>query len=987
MSTSVLDRIREADRTGSTVLSLAGTRETELPATIGTLRRLRTLDLRHSRVRTLPPEIGALSRLEVIDANGGALTGLPAEIGRLRRLRELDLGGCPVREIPRQLWECAALRRLRLDGDFQQLPPGIGQLRHLEWLHIEPTCRLAWLPRGFSALPSLQELALAPAPDGALAGALFRLPRLLRLTVLGDGPVRLPPEIGQLGRLRELDLGDAIVTDLPTELADLPDLITLRARPDRLAEPLGELYQRGLPALLSYLRDEGRDGVPLYEIKVLLVGEGEVGKSSLVGAFHRHPFLVGRPTTHGIELSRLALPHPETPEVEITLRMWDFGGQEVYRITHQFFFSRRSLYLLVWKPRQGQDENAIEFWLRLIRLRIGRDARVLIVATHGDERQPEIDLPHLRAKFAPSLLGQWVVDNASGRGVAEIESELARQAARFPQMGRRLSRRWVAVRDALATFTEPQIPYATYHALCVQHQLDAGAERALIELLHDLGTVVHFSEDDGLRDIIVLQPEWLTRAIGYVLEDSQTRADGGVLDHARLREIWQSPAPDREQYPTAHHPYFLRLMEKFDVSYRLPENDRSLVAQLVPYQKPEVPWQEAPLRMPRVNTVSLICELSDEAPGLISWLTVRNYRFSTGLHWRRGVFLRHRAYHLEALIQLDDDRRLSLVVKGGAPVYFFSILRDAIEDLLRSRWPGLAYRLLVPCVNTLPDGPCRGTFPLTALDGFHRENRTVVACHTCLQDIDLWLLLHGFPAEQGPTFAALARQERRIAEIERSISAVHATVGHLEEIASHTALLLHGIRRMLAVEVADCPALVSICEVPRARYNPARLVTHQFQLSLWCEFPDQQHRCAHPGYPFTRSRDWFLRAGPYLGRLAMVLRLIPLTGAVTGLLGVLEPARTAEMARLKAEIDLMGAATNLLPGDRDTTPRPTLTGTPDVAVRGDEVAGFRAVRELLFALDPAREFAGLRRVVAESGDYLWVCPEHYLHYDPGLPEL
>jgi hypothetical protein len=61
--------------------------------------------------------------------------------------------------------------------------------------------------------------------------------------------------------------------------------------------------------------------------------------------------------------------------------------------------------------------------------------------------------------------------------------------------------------------------------------------------------------------------------------------------------------------------------------------------------------------------------------------------------------------------------------------------------------------------------------------------------------------------------------------------------------------------------------------------------------------------------------------------------------------------------------------------------------SPDAAFRGDEVTGFRAVRELLVALDPAREFAGLRRVVAESGDYLWVCPEHYLHYDPGLPEL
>lgn len=32
----------------------------------------------------------------------------------------------------------------------------------------------------------------------------------------------------------------------------------------------------------------------------------------------------------------------------IELTMWDFAGQEIYYSTHQFFMSKRSLYLLVW---------------------------------------------------------------------------------------------------------------------------------------------------------------------------------------------------------------------------------------------------------------------------------------------------------------------------------------------------------------------------------------------------------------------------------------------------------------------------------------------------------------------------------------------------------------------------------------------------------------------------------------------------------------
>jgi hypothetical protein len=45
------------------------------------------------------------------------------------------------------------------------------------------------------------------------------------------------------------------------------------------------------------------------------------------------------------------------------------------------------------------------------------------------------------------------------------------------------------------------------------------------------------------------------------------------------------------------------------------------------------------------------------------------------------------------------------------------------------------------------------------------------------------------------------------------------------------------------------------------------------------------------------------------------------------------------------------------------------------------------LRQLLLELDRPRAFGGMRRVVTPSGDVLWVCPEHYREYDPGLPVL
>ena len=52
-----------------------------------------------------------------------------------------------------------------------------------------------------------------------------------------------------------------------------------------------------------------------------------------------------------------------------------------------------------------------------------------------------------------------------------------------------------------------------------------------------------------------------------------------------------------------------------------------------------------------------------------------------------------------------------------------------------------------------------------------------------------------------------------------------------------------------------------------------------------------------------------------------------------------------------------------------------------------EGEALRALRALIFEHDPLRKFGGLRRVQAPSGDFLWVCPNHYTEYDPGLPAV
>src|SRR5205823_5909150 len=125
-------------------------------------------------------------------------------------------------------------------------------------------------------------------------------------------------------------------------------------------------------------------------------------------------------------------------------------------------------------------------------------------------------------------------------------------------MGEIISARWILARTELADRSEPYISRDELGTICSTYGLDAEQTHTLAALLHDLGHIIYYGDDEGLNQIVVLQPEWLTKAISYVLEDAPTRNANGVLYHGRLKEIWSGDS--ERYYPPRYHPYFLRLM-------------------------------------------------------------------------------------------------------------------------------------------------------------------------------------------------------------------------------------------------------------------------------------------------------------------------------------------------------------------------------------------------------------------------------------------
>ncbi len=175
----------------------------------------------------------------------------------------------------------------------------------------------------------------------------------------------------------------------------------------------------------------------------------------------------------------------------------------------------------------------------------------------------------------------------------------------------------------------------------------------------------------------------------------------GILLHAELPRIW---ATDEEgkAYPSDLYPAFLRLMERFYLSYQI-EFDapgdyakRSLIPQLLPYEPPAnlASWPITPA--PGQTQIEMVYRFDFLPEGIMSWFIVRTHRYTQNQHWRDGVVLAYQDHY--ARVELNPMKReLRLLAWGVQPHNFFTILMNTVDTIL-ARFEGLKVHRAIPCI-------------------------------------------------------------------------------------------------------------------------------------------------------------------------------------------------------------------------------------------------------------------------------------------------
>ncbi|HEV7646227.1 MAG TPA: COR domain-containing protein [Pyrinomonadaceae bacterium] len=477
----------------------------------------------------------------------------------------------------------------------------------------------------------------------------------------------IPDDISQLSKLEHLSLEENdinLITNVLEKLSALKGLY-LHNNP-RLGVPVELLgpthhqvmYENRRPAdpvdILEYTKRINANGRPLNEAKLILVGKGAVGKTSLVEKLKYGTFEPGKTKTEGISIERWELP---IKGENILLNVWDFGGQEIMHATHQFFLTERSLYLLVLNGRDGSEDIEAEYWLKLI-ASFGGNSQVIIVLNKIKEFAFDLNRSALLEKY-PNIRAFVRTDCEDNTGIQELKETIANVAGTLEELRVKFPGEWFSIKDELATTERNYLSFENYRQLCVKHGVSSPRYQDLLaKYLNQLGIVLNYSDDPRLKDSNILNPHWVTRGIYKILNSRLLEENKGEV---RLEEI--SGILPESEYPAFMCRFVFDLMKKFDLCFSFPDDDAHyLIPELLPKKQPgEV--KEFDL----AECLNFQYHYRVLPEGILPRFIARTHYLSqANPRWRSGVILQFE--NCRALVWADNaERKVSISIKGENP--------------------------------------------------------------------------------------------------------------------------------------------------------------------------------------------------------------------------------------------------------------------------------------------------------------------------------
>ncbi|MGF1486871.1 MAG: COR domain-containing protein [Prochloraceae cyanobacterium] len=581
-------------------------------------------------------------------------------------LLEIISKAAQERQTQLELRECA----------ITSLPPEIGQLTHLTRIYLNGN-KLESLPPEIGNLTNLTRLYLRDNKIQSLPPEIGNLTKLTHIYIRGNKLETLPPEIGNLSQLKGLFLSDNNITSLPEEIKKLTNLGNLDLTRNPIEIPPDILNSVNEPSTIVqyYFKHSGSGAKsePLNEVKMLLVGPAGTGKTSLLQRLLNNNFEPQQTTTLGINRQTWEV---KIDEQNVEVNAWDFGGGESMHSAHHFFFTKRSIYLLVVDANKNEAENEVEYWLESIKS-FGGNCPIIIIGNKADQKKLSFDRGKLSGKY-PNIKTFVEVSCEANYNIDQLKNIICREIAALPHnIHQELDPTWLSVKKQLEQTSQLAIDLAEYQDLARSESLlDESEQSDLLRLISDLGHVLCLGGATPEANKIY-PSKFIVDGIYQILNDLELKQYQGVLESEQLQRMFASDVLRENCF------LITEAMCKMDLAVEIEEQQMYLIVDLLGSEEVITgEWQDS-------LNLAYIYQVKPPSTIFSRFLIRMQEYIYENYYWRNGVILVQEEN--QALVKFDRHKnKISIWINGKEETRaeFLSQICD-LFDLIHKNIPGL----------------------------------------------------------------------------------------------------------------------------------------------------------------------------------------------------------------------------------------------------------------------------------------------------------
>ncbi len=555
--------------------------------------------------------------------------------GKWRKITSKNKGNRNnIKFLPESMNELSELKTLVCGGDWNEYSnqewnrwgitslASISKLKKLEYLNLSNNELTSII--GLKKLKSLKIVHLNNNKISKVE-SLNELNDLTEL-YLSNNKIKTVDFISGLDNIETIDLHNNIIRDLRPIIKIIQNIgisndkwekNTLNIAKNPLELPPMEIVTLGREAVIGILDDiEKRGRYVNKDIKVILVGNSEVGKSTLVKYLDKENGLEDEhlPTLWMDEKIIKSKYLVNTIGEECLLHIFDFGGHDYYHDTHHLFYSTNTIYLLLWdketdnlntrrvtqKTRENLEievetqDYPIRYWLDSVRF-YTKD-----VEADNFEFEIKRDVTY----DSPLLLIQNKVDNASKivfqenktlskdysfiydiinvsinpkRNLEHFDSLFLEILNKMNIIGAVLPKFYETIKNSLNSYKgEPVLTFAEFMNYCnriIKNPIDDSQAKRLVKYLEQVGLVLCTSKDT--EEKIYVDKKWVIESMHKVLDKLLERKGEFEREYVvRILGTDDSKVDD-----------LLLMMEEFKIIFKNPYSD----VYIAPLYLPKIP--------------------------------------------------------------------------------------------------------------------------------------------------------------------------------------------------------------------------------------------------------------------------------------------------------------------------------------------------------------------------------------------------------------